>query len=332
MRPKILILFCGGTMVMVRGHDGSLQPPSSENVLSSVLSFEPRLKEIADIAIHYIINIDSSDMTPRVWDEIASVINKEHDHYDGFVLIHGTDTMAYTASAVSFALQNIGKPVVFTGAQIPGHFLESDARHNLINALRVAAYPTKGVMVLFGDRIIQGVRSSKVSHTKLDAFDSVNHPKMGQVGTKLEFFRESNRTREKPLFLPGFESRIVSLSLIPGMPVDVLFHFLEGEVKGVILSAYGTGNIPAFYLPFLQKAQERSIPVVIRSQCAEGRTNMSLYASGQRALDYGAIEAHDMSREATTTKLMWALYRAKSLEEIQTIMHKNYVGEIHIPL
>ena len=318
-------------MVMVRGQDGSLKPPSSENILSSVLSFEPRLKEIADIAIRYIINIDSSDMTPAVWDEIARVIYEEYDHYEGFVLIHGTDTMAYTASAVSFALQNISKPVVFTGAQIPGHFLESDARHNLINALRVAAYPTEGVMVLFGDKIIRGVRSSKASHTKLNAFDSVNYPKIGQVGTKLEFFHEIERTKEKPQFFPGFESQIVSLSLIPGMPVHVLFNFLQAEVKGVILSAYGTGNIPAVYLPFLQKAQEKAIPVVIRSQCAEGRTNMSLYASGQRALDYGAIVAHDMSREATTTKLMWALYRAKTLEEIRKIMHKNYVGEIHIP-
>jgi len=318
-------------MVMVRDEKGSLRPPSSENILSSVLNFEPRLKEIAEIDIRYIVNIDSSDMTPAVWDQIAGMIFNDYDHYVGFVLIHGTDTMAYTASAISFALQNIGKPVVLTGAQIPGHLLESDARHNLVNAVRLATYDAAGVMVLFGDKIVRGVHSSKVSHTKLNAFASINHPKIGQVGTRLEFFCETHKSPGTPSLFQGFESHIVSLSLIPGMPVDILFKLLEEGIKGIVLSGYGTGNIPSVYLPVLKRAQEMTIPVVIRSQCIEGITNMSVYSTGQRALNYGAIEAYDMSREATTTKLMWALHRAKRLEEIKAIMHNNYVGEIHIP-
>ncbi len=329
MRPKILILFCGGTMVMVRDEKGALKPPSPENILTSVLGFEPRLSEIADIDIRYVINIDSSDMTPEIWDRIASVIFTEYNHYSGFVLIHGTDTMAYTASAVSFALQNLGKPVVFTGAQIPGHLLESDARHNLVNAVKLATYDATGVMVLFGDKIIRGVHSSKVSHTKLNAFASVNHPKIGQVGTQLDLFYKTPRDSVVPSLFQGFESRIVSLSLIPGMTADILFKLLEDGVKGIVLSGYGTGNIPTVYLPALKRAQDISIPIVIRSQCIEGITNMSVYSSGQHALNYGAIEAYDMSREATTTKLMWALHRAKTLDEIKSIMHKNYVGEIH---
>lgn len=318
-------------MVMTPDENGVLKPPSKENALVSLLTFEPRLEEIADIHVHFIINADSSDLTPEIWEKIASVIYEEHDKYDGFVVIHGTDTMAYTSSAVSFALQNLGKPIVFTGAQIPGYKLESDARRNLVNAVRLATYDVAEVMVLFGDKVIQAVRASKVSHTMINAFSSINRPKLGQVGVKLEFHRDvQKKSKRKPILSNGFESNIASLALIPGMPVSILFNLLENGVKGVILSGFGTGNIPSCYLPFLKRANEDGIPIVIRSQCLEGITNMKVYATGQSALDYGAIEAYDMSRESTTTKLMWALHKAKNFQEIKTIMHKNYVGEIHI--
>jgi len=314
---------------MLPDQRGVLEPPSRDNVLSSLVYFEPRIQEIADIQVGYVANIDSSDMTPELWESLANTIIAEHDVYDGFVVVHGTDTMAYTASAISFALRGLNKPVVFTGAQIPGHKLESDARRNLVNAVRLASHDIAEIMILFGDKILLGVRASKISHTKLNAFSSVNKPKLGQIGVQLEFYQEVHKkTASHPIFLNGFESRVVSVSLIPGMPVDILFRMLEGNVKGMILSGFGTGNIPHVYLPFLKNAQENGVPVVIRSQCLEGATNMKLYSSGQSALDYGAIEAYDMSREATTTKLMWALHRAKDLQEIKTMMHTNYVGEI----
>ncbi len=318
-------------MVMVPDQKGGLTPPSRDNALSSIMSYEPRLKEIADIDLHYVINIDSSDMLPKTWDDIAKVIYENHEKYDGFVVIHGTDTMAYTSSGVSFALQHPGKPIVFTGSQIPGHNLESDARHNLVNAVKLATKDVAEIMVLFGDRILLGVRTTKVSHVKLNAFSSVNWPKLGQVGTDLQFFRPvKKKTGQKPQLFPGFESRIICISLIPGMPVELLEQTLEEGVRGVILSSFGTGNIPHSYLMFLEKAKKKGVPVVIRSQCLEGITNMGVYASGQAALERGAIEAYDMSREAATTKLMWALHRTDSLSEIKAIMHKNYVGEIHL--
>jgi L-asparaginase len=331
MKPKIQILFCGGTMVMVPDMNGRLTSPSAENALEMLTNFEPRLQEIAEIDVKFIVNIDSSDMTPKLWDEIAKAVYSGHDLYDGFVIIHGTDTMAYTASALSFALQDLGKPVVFTGAQIPGHLMESDARRNFINAVRLATYNAAHVMVLFGDKIMLGVRASKVSHTRLNAFSSVNWPKLGQVGVKLQFFQDvRKKTGQRPKLFCGFENKVASISLIPGMSVEILMRMLDDGLKGVILSAFGTGNIPHVCLPFLQKARDKQIPIVVRSQCLEGITNMGVYETGQSALNYGAIEAYDMSREAVTAKLMWAIYRSKSLKEIQEIMHKNYAGEIHI--
>ena len=209
--------------------------------------------------------------------------------------------------------------------------MESDARRNFINAVRLATYDAAHVMVLFGDKILLGVRASKVSHMRLNAFSSVNWPKLGQVGVKLQFFQEvSKKAGQHPKLFCGFADKVASISLIPGMSVDILNSMLDDGLKGIILSGFGTGNVPHACLPFLQKAREKQIPVVVRSQCLEGITNMGVYETGQSALNYGAIEAYDMSREATTVKLMWAIHRAKSLKEIQEIMHRNYAGEIHI--
>lgn len=331
MKPKIQILFCGGTMVMVPDEKGHLKTPSAENALEMLLHLEPKLKQMADIHVRFIVNIDSSDMTPKIWDGIAEAIFEQYDRYDGFVIIHGTDTMAYTASALSFALQKVGKPIVFTGAQIPGHRLESDARRNLVNAVRLAMCDAAHIMVLFGDRILLGARSSKVTHTRLNAFSSVNWPKLGQVGIDLQFFQEVEKKNDrKPELYCGFEQNVASISLIPGMAQEILLMMLEKGLKGLVLSGFGTGNIPHSCLPFLEKAREKQIPIVVRSQCLEGITNMGVYETGQSALNYGAIEAYDMSREAVTTKLMWALHRGKNLREIREIMHKNYAGEIHI--
>ncbi len=330
MKPKICIFFCGGTMVMVPNAQGVLVPPSKENALHSVLSLEPRLHGLADIDLEFIANIDSSDMTPDIWDRLVTSIAKSYSHYDGFVVLHGTDTMAYTASAVSFALRNLGKPVVFTGAQIPGHQLESDARRNLVNAVRLACMDVAGVMLVMGEKILLGVRSSKISHSKLNAFASFNWPKLGEVGRQIQILREVQHKQGQDLRLEeGFVSEIAVLSLAPGMPASVLDHLLSQGVKGIVINAYGTGNIPQIYLPSLERARDKNIPIVIRTQCPEGSTQMSVYATGKQALECGAIEAFDMSLESTITKLMWALKRAKTIEEIKTIMHHNYAGEIN---
>ncbi len=330
MKPKIQVLFCGGTMVMAPNRGGVLAPLSLENALHSVLSLEPRISQLADLDLAFISNIDSSDMTPVIWDQLALKIVESYDQYDGFVVIHGTDTMAYTASAVTFALQGLGKPVVFTGAQIPGHQLESDARRNFVNAIRLATFDLAEVVILFGDRILRGVRASKISHAKLNAFSSVNSPKLGEVGTSIQILREVHQRHDGSLCLkPGFATSVASLSLVPGMPAQALDCLLDLPLQGIVLNAYGTGNIPGIYLPFLKRAREAEVSIVIRTQCLEGATHMGVYATGKLALEYDAIEAHDMSLEATLTKLMWVLNHTESFSQIKTMMQYPYAREIN---
>lgn len=331
MKKKILLLFCGGTIVMERNEAGLLAPPDKDRALHSLLTLEPRLHDLADLDLAYISNIDSTNMTPEHWDKMAKLIFDMYDHYEGFVITHGTDTMAYSASALAFALHNLGKPVVFTGAQIPGDFLESDGRRNLINAVRVALMDISGVMIVFSERIIRGVRASKVSHTELDAFTSISAPSLGVVGVTIRLRDHVKKRHNHPITLEaGFDSKIAVIQLVPGMPLTVLEELIECNLHGVILVAYGSGNIPEMYLPFLEKAKKKQLPVVIRTQCLEGSTCMDVYATGKQALQYNVIEVYDMSLESTITKLMWTLKRGVSYESIKSIMQKNIAGEMRL--
>lgn len=332
MKKKILVLFCGGTIVMQKNKEGALSPPSDQKMaLLSLLELEPRLLNMIQIDLHFIANIDSTNITPHLWEQMAQVIYDQYENYEGFVITHGTDTMAYSASALSFALQNLGKPVVFTGAQLPGHEIASDARSNFVNAIRVALLDIAAIVLVFAERVILGVRASKVSHSHLDAFRSINRPPIGNIGVRLGLMADIPKRHKQPLQLQtGFDSKIAVISLIPGMPMSILDELLQCDLHGVVLVAYGNGNIPEIYLPFLQKAKEKKLPIVIRSQCLEGWVSLEIYASGKQALQFNVIEAYDMSLEATITKLMWALKRGVGYDGIKSIIQKNYSGEISL--
>lgn len=329
MKKKILLLFCGGTIVMEKNEENVLAPPNKDRALRSLFNLEPRIDDLAAVDLFFIANIDSTNITPDLWDQMAQTIFKYYSEYDGFVITHGTDTMAYSASALSFALRNLGKPVVFTGAQIPGYFLESDARRNLINAVRVAKMDLPAVLIVFSEEIILGARASKVSHSELNAFASINRPSLGYVGVDICLRDQVKKEEGSGLSLAlGFDGKIAVISLVPGMPITVLEELLVGDLHGIVLIAYGSGNIPEMYLSFLEKAQKKKLPVVIRTQCLEGSTSMDIYATGKQALQFNVIEVSDMSLEATITKLMWALKRGVPYEGIKMIMQKNYAGEL----
>src|SRR3989339_567076 len=178
---KVLILFCGGTIIMQESKEGSLVVAEKQKAIKSLLSLEPRLKEVSKLDVEYVDNIDSSNITGAHWDKIATIIAKKYDRYDGFVITHGTDTMSYTASALSFALQNLGKPVVLTGAQVPPEMLGSDALTNLVHACQVATMDLAEVMIVFGTRILRGNRSMKVSESERNAFLSPVFPPLGTI-------------------------------------------------------------------------------------------------------------------------------------------------------
>lgn len=328
--PKILILFCGGTIIMEKTKEGILDTVSKNRAVKNLLKLEPKIHEIANISIEYIDNIDSTNITSKHWDQISKVIAKNYERFDGFVITHGTNTLAYSASALSFTLQNLGKPVVLTGSQIPGDQIETDARRNFVNAIRVATMDAAGVFIVFDEEIILGSRASKVSESKLDAFETINWDDVGEIRIDIRLSEEIKKRHDRPINLQlGFDDNIAVITLFPQMNPKTLDAVFHEEVKGVILRGYGAGGISYAYLDILEKLKKRKIPVVVSTQCMEGATLMHMDDVGTKALKAGVIQAHDMSIECTIVKLMWALERAP-YETIKDIMHHNYTGEINV--
>lgn len=309
---------------------GALETPKRAKAIKNLLSMEPKLSTIANLKIEYIDNIDSTNMEPKHWDRMTSVIASNYSKYDGFVVTHGTDTMAYTAGALSYSLQNLGKPVVLTGSQIPGAKIDTDARRNFVNAVTVATSNIAGVMIVFDEEIILGSRACKVSESKLNAFETINWDLLGEIRIDIRWSEEAKRRHSGKLkALPGFEGNVAVVSLSPGMPVEVLLDLLENGVKGIVLRGYGSGNISSKYLPAIRRAKALEVPIVVTTQCLEGATAMHLYEAGRQALEMGVIQTYDMSLENLTVKLMWAIKHSKNVSQIKKIMHQNYTGEIN---
>lgn len=328
-KPKILVLFCGGTIVQQRLESGGYGDASQEQAVSTLLNLNPLLNQSFDITIETVDNIDSAAITPQHWSNLAQVIYQQYAHYDGFVLTHGTHTMAYTAGALSFALQNLGKPVVLTGAQIPACEPNSDALANYTNAVYTAAKNVAGVYLVFGENILQGVRTSKVSAAKLNAFQSTNHTKTGTIESTIKLNSDLPvRHQKAPQLRYEFCNQVEVLTLTPGTSPERIFSLIKQDLRGLIIQGYGSGAIDYSYLPVLQEAQRLKIPVVMLSQCAEGSTDMQQYDNSLQALETGVIEGFDLSLEAATTKLMWAVQNYP-YPQIKTVMQQNLVGEIN---
>lgn len=329
---NIVVLFCGGTLVMEESEHGVWQVPPRERAIQNLLSLEPRLAKVARLEVVYVDNIDSANITPDHWDRMIDEVASRYDRYDGFVVTHGTDTMAYTASALSFGLRDLGKPVVLTGAQIPGRFIETDARRNFVNAVRVATADVAGVLVVFDREVILGARATKVSESKLAAFQSANRPHVGEIRVDLRIHQTARRRHDRPLRVEkGFDPNVIVSTLFPGRSVQSILDILGTGIGALILRAYGTGNFAAHHLEVVRRAGELGVPVVVTSQCLEGATRMGRYEVGKQALDLGAIEAYDMSMECIVTKLMWALARTRRPEDIREIMHRDHCGEVTVP-
>jgi L-asparaginase len=326
---RVLVLFCGGTIIMKKSRGGYLEVPARAEAVRILRGIEPRLGEIADFRIRYVENIDSTNMTPRNWDRIIGEIGRAYGANDGFVVTHGTDTMAYTAAALSLGLGRLGKPVVLTGSQIPGWEIDTDARRNLVNAMKLAVRDLAGVYVVFDERVIKGSRASKASESKLDAFTSVNVPDAGEIRVGIRLDRALPRRRTGPLELrPGFSPDVFVTTLTPGAdPGDLVFLLDDRRIRGIVIQAYGTGNVPYEFDGFFRLARKNRVPVVVTSQCLHGMTLMRSYDVGRRALKQGVIEGYDQSLEMLTVKLMWALERYP-YEKIREAMTADFAGEI----
>lgn len=312
-RGKIVILYTGGTFGMTYDRQGVLVPFD----FSLILHHLPALKNLALelTVISFGRPIDSSDIQPGHWQELARLIYEYYNSHDGFVVLHGTDTMAYTASALSFMLQGLAKPVVFTGAQLPISEPRSDARENLITALEVASSQADGrplvpeVCIYFNYELLRGNRSKKVESMQFDAFDSGNYPALAKAGVKIDYnFAAIRVPAAGPLrLLSTIDSHISILKLFPGIGETTIRSVLEApHLKAVILETFGSGNAPTSesLLKHLQTAIGKGILILNISQCPGGRVTQGRYATSRELQRIGVIGGADMTTEAAVTKLM----------------------------
>ena len=313
---------------MKKNKHGALIPFHDRRVINDLLA----KNNIAKIDIEKIVNIDSTNIQPAIWVKLANRIKEKYDHYDGFVVTHGTDTMAYSACAISFALRNLNKPIVFTGSQKPVYDIASDAINNLLNAVVLATYDIAEVCILFGRKIIRGNRATKISESSLDAFDSPHSELLGEIAMDISLSGNCRKRdkKEKLIFLPRFDNKVIVTQLFPGLTAQLLNYLLEFTFKGIVLEAFGPGNVPDRLISFISGARQRNIPVIILSQCHLGITKMDLYEVGKNALTAGAIPANDMTVEAAVTKLMWILAQTNDLTKIRKTFNTDLAGEVTI--
>lgn len=362
---RILLITTGGTIagkVAFSVIQGELTKKSEEflAILSSVRDSIKCSREIDIVLNHYeLCEIDSSDMLPQQWIDLAQKIYNEYDNFDAFIITHGTNTMGYTAAALSFSLKNLDKPVIITGSQVPAGMPGSDAIVNLENAIRVAVLQTafenqiKGVVAVFGSHIISGTRVKKSTEFDYDCFKSYGVGSIGRIGRMIDIdetnlkkhlgFLRTNKYNpaKKQKFLiceNEFDLRIASLTEFPGMDVTIFKELIfRNEIKGFIIRAFGAGDPSTRLLPILRELKRDRIPVVITTQAPNGNSNFQVNEPGKLIADEDlAIPAYDMSIEAITTKFAWLLAKMKngelSYKSLCNEMIENLKGEVNVIL
>ncbi len=332
MKKKILIITTGGTLASSNSQEGLVPELNSNEIFSGIEG----IMNYFQVDFLELFSLDSSNMQPEEWQKIARTVYENCLGYDGMVIIHGTDTMAYTASALSFMLQNVPIPVVLTGSQLSILNPIADAVENCRCAINMAGSDVPGVFVAFNRKIMLGTRASKVRTISFDAFESINYPCVGVVnsnGLDISNYRQDKGGKEFKL-QDKLCKEVFLLKLIPGTNPAIFEALYQMGYKGIVIEAFGIGGIhfkKRDLADAIGNVIAKGMTILVGTQCLYEGSNLSIYQTGQVILKQGAIAAHDMTTEAAVTKLMWVLGQTESKEERKAYFAKNLAGEVNLP-
>jgi L-asparaginase len=340
-KTSVLIIYTGGTIGMVqRPKTGTLGPVKFDHIreeLPELNKFNYNIKTIT-----FNPALDSSNVTPAVWIKIARTIEKHYNRFDGFVVLHGTDTMAYTASALSYMFENLEKPIILTGSQLPLGTLRTDGKENLITAVEIAAAKENGVSLVpevciyFDFKLFRGNRAVKRDADQFSAFQSVNYPELAVAGVDIRFkheFIQSPRKRGALKVNTKFDNHVVILKLFPGISKEVFNSVLcIPGLKGLVLETFGAGNVPTsrWLISCIKRAIKKGILILNITQCQGGRVSMGQYETSIELLRAGVVSGKDMTTEAAVTKLMFLLGQELPAEQVKMNLNKCLRGEMSI--
>lgn len=341
-QTAILLIYTGGTIGMIQNHEtGALDSYNFEHLLSHVPEIRQFNLKIDSCAFEH--PIDSSDIDPTHWQRLVHIIADNYNAYDGFVVLHGTDTMAFTSSALSFMLEGLNKPVILTGSQLPIGALRTDGKANLITAIEIAAAKNSDgtpvvpeVCVVFHEKLLRGNRVTKVDTDSFDAFSSPNYPPLAESGTQIVYNRQYIRPYKHGLRLTpnyGMDTRLVIFSLFPGIRPEIVKNVLNSpELKGIIFRTFGSGNAPRRHelIGKLSDAMASGKVVVNISQCQRGCVRQERYGTGLQLATVGIVSGRDMTIEATLTKLMFLFGKGLSQHQVINMMNTSIAGEATI--